>query len=781
LGRFESILKSVEERIPHGVMRYALPAVCLGALLAVTYASWYVLGIRTLLFYGLIYACALIIVLGSAWLGYGPGILISGLVTSTFPQAIRIIPNRGFGSGLFRFGLLLAVSLLVSRMAQKTRRRETSLLRFAEDFEARARQQTEEALRAAAARQEAEDRLRFVLDAAQIGYWDHDVAANSTTRSRKHDEIFGYREPLPHWDPETLLQHVHSDDRAMVEACLAKAMDTGQQYLEFRIVWPDYSVHWVWAQVRAHRDVEGRPIHVSGVIADITERKEAADSLGEQAQLLDLAHDAIITLDWNVTIRFWSRGAKEMYGWTPQEALGKISHELLETAFPEPLVEIKRKLVFDGHWEGELIQTRRDGARIRVASRWALLRGARGEPRGYFEINTDVTEKRRIEEQLQHTQKLESLGVLAGGVAHDFNNLLTGILGNTSLALDRTPQYDPNYPLLEEAITAAERAADLTRQLLAYAGKGRFVTRTIDLSDLVREISGLVQTSVPKGVSLCLQLADQLPGVDADPGQLQQIVMNLVINGAEAVGTEGGTVMVSTGVQQVDEPYIATISPLRPGRYVSLEVHDTGSGMDEATLARIFDPFFTTKFAGRGLGLAAVSGIVRAHKGGLKVDSKPGQGTTFKVLLPASVNPIPGSVPAFSGDLTGTGAVLVVDDEETVRRTAQHTLERYGYQVTTAGDGVVAVEMFSRNPEGFALVLLDLTMPVISGEETLRRLQVADPNVRVLLTSGYNEDEAVERFAGRGLAGFIQKPYTAAALAERVKEALRQQIPDSQY
>jgi len=708
-----------------GVLRYALPLGGLAALTGVFYLLYFVLGVRSPLLY---------------------------------------------------FALVLIISLLISRLSQTHRRREAELKKTADDLEVRVRERTEEAVRSACAVRDAEERLRFVLDSAEIGYWDYDVSQNLTSRSRKYDEIFGYREPLGHWDRETLLRHVHTEDRETVEASFRDALQTGHASLEFRIVREDYSVHWVWLEARAPREAAGEPTHLSGVIMDITERKQAADSLREQAQLLDLAHDAILSLDWNSTITFWSQGAERMYGWPREEAVGKVSRDLLETTFPEPLKDIESKLVSTGRWEGELGQRRRDGARLRVSSRWALRRGADGQPRGYMEINSDVTERRRIEEQIRHTQKLESLGVLAGGVAHDFNNLLTGILGNASLALDSTSPYDRNRALLDEVMKAAERAADLTRQLLAYAGKGRFVMRTVNLSDLVREISGLVQTSVPKAVQLRLQLTDRLPGIDADPGQMQQIVMNLVINGAEAIGPGGGAVLVTTAVQQVDAQYIDTMSSagdlLRPGEYVSLEVHDTGSGMTEEILARIFDPFFTTKFAGRGLGLSAVLGIVRAHKGDLKVYSKPGQGTTFKALFPASVSS-QGSQPGpVQRDLSGTGTVLIVDDEELVRQTARYTLERCGYKALTAGDGADAVDLYRRQPDVIRLVLLDLTMPVMSGEEALRQLQSINPKVRVLLTSGYNEGEAVQRFAGKGLAGFIQKPYTAAALAEKVKEVL---------
>jgi len=276
--------------------------------------------------------------------------------------------------------LVPIISLLISRLPQTHRRREAELKKTADDLEVRVRERTEEAVRSANAMRDAEERLRFVLDSAHISNWDYDVARNVTIRSRKY-EIFGYREPLGQWDRETLLRHVHTEDRETVEACFREALQTGHASLEFRIVWEDYSIHWVWLEARAPRDAAGEPTHLSGVIMDITERKQSADSLREQAQLLDLAHDAILSLDWNSTITFWSQGAERMYGWSREEAVGRVSRDLLETTFPEPLKDIESKLVSTGHWEGELSQRRRDGARLRVSSRWALRRGADGQPR----------------------------------------------------------------------------------------------------------------------------------------------------------------------------------------------------------------------------------------------------------------------------------------------------------------------------------------------------------------------------------------------------------------
>ncbi len=410
-------------------------------------------------------------------------------------------------------------------------------------------------------------------------------------------------------------------------------------------------------------------------------------------------------------------------------------------------------------------------------SRAAPVRDSSGEIREWIGTITDVQERRQLEEQLWQTQKLESLGVLAGGVAHDFNNLLVGILGNASLAMDTLSTNNPARSILRDVIAASETAAHLTKQLLAYAGKGRFLVELVDLSEIVRQISTLIHASIPKNVQLRLELQSRLPCVEADLSQLQQLVMNLVINGAEAI-PEGrsGAVVVVTGIQDVDENYIRTALmpyPVNPGKHVMLEVHDTGSGMTEDVLSRIFDPFFTTKFTGRGLGLAAALGIVRGHKGAIKVYSTPGQGTTFKVLFPAMEESQPAEDPERPAEeRRGSETVLVVDDEALVRRTAKAMLERYGYTVVAAENGEEGVNLFRVLEEKVSVVLLDMTMPGLSGEETFREMKNIRSDVRVILSSGYNEVEAVRRFTGKGLAGFLQKPYSARALEEKIRSAI---------
>jgi signal transduction histidine kinase/ActR/RegA family two-component response regulator len=377
-------------------------------------------------------------------------------------------------------------------------------------------------------------------------------------------------------------------------------------------------------------------------------------------------------------------------------------------------------------------------------------------------------ERKQLEEQLRQAQKLESLGLLAGGVAHDFNNLLTGILGNASLVLEMLSPPEPERSMLEDVVRASERAAELTRQLLAYAGKGKFVVRPVHMSEVVREIGQLVRSSIPRQVELKMDLHSDLPLVEADPSQMQQLVMNLVINAAEAMGNNTGLIEVTTSVRRSDD-----------GIAVSLRVHDTGCGMDEPTKSHIFDPFFTTKFTGRGLGLAAVQGIVRSHNGRIEVISEPNCGSTFEILLPAMERsaemwhePEPAQTPVVP---TGGGVVLVVDDEEIVRRTAAVTLQRYGYSVVEAENGRDAVALFEEMKGTVEVVLLDLTMPVMTGEETYRQIKEIDPTVPVIVSSGYDEVEAARRFGAEGLADFIQKPYVAHMLADKVKSAIRHQ------
>jgi signal transduction histidine kinase/CheY-like chemotaxis protein len=419
----------------------------------------------------------------------------------------------------------------------------------------------------------------------------------------------------------------------------------------------------------------------------------------------------------------------------------------------------------------------RDGTESLLIWNVTRLVGVGGDALGVIASGQDITEvkrldseRRALEAKVQHAQKLESLGVLAGGIAHDFNNLLVGILGNASLALMDLPGDSPLREIISDIETTALRAADLTKQMLAYSGKGRFLVHPVDLNSLVREMAQLLNTVISKRAALRFDFAPDLPAVEADGTQLRQIVMNLITNASDAIGGEDGVITLRTGLVHASREFLKSgyvDDELPEGSYAFIEVEDSGCGMDAETQSRMFDPFFSTKFTGRGLGLAATLGIVRGHRGTIKVRSEPQYGTTFTILLPCA-RPDTGSshdsVPARRGQFRGSGAVLVVDDDETVRSVARQMLERSGFTVLTARDGCEGVAAFEACRDEIALVLLDLTMPTLGGEEAFRAMRQMRPDVRVVLMSGFSSHELASRYDSEGMAGYVEKPFRVEEL-----------------
>jgi PAS domain S-box-containing protein len=388
-------------------------------------------------------------------------------------------------------------------------------------------------------------------------------------------------------------------------------------------------------------------------------------------------------------------------------------------------------------------------------------------------------QRRNLEEQIQYAQKLESLGVLAGGIAHDFNNLLMSILGNADLALMDTPESSPARSCLEEIEKASQRAADLCNQMLAYSGKGRFVVQKVNLVEILEEMAHLLKVSISKKAVLEYHYIENLPAIEVDVTQLRQIIMNLIINASEALGEETGRISLDVGVMDCDRAYLEETyldDHLAPGKYVYLQVADTGCGMDEETLENLFDPFFTTKFTGRGLGLAAVLGIVRGHRGAIEVESTKGEGATFRVLFPAIKDTAPSvnKPQAAHNSWQGQGVILLVDDEKQVLSVGKKMLERFGFEVLTATDGQEAIKVFQENRHSIVCTLLDLTMPEMDGQETFRKIRRIQADARIILCSGYNEQEVAEKFAGEKLSGFLQKPYHITSLQKKIQEVLKE-------
>ncbi len=387
---------------------------------------------------------------------------------------------------------------------------------------------------------------------------------------------------------------------------------------------------------------------------------------------------------------------------------------------------------------------------------------------------TDVENQRRAEHLLHHRQKLESVGILAGGVAHDFNNLLVGIIGGVSYALDVLPSDHEVRPILEAAFRSGERAADLTRQLLAYAGKGHFQVENVDLARNLKATWELIQASLPRSVELKTSIPKDLPLIHTDPSQLQQIIMNLILNASEAIPPERqGIITITAATERLDSPRSTWSGDVAAGVYVSLDVTDNGNGIHPSLLNKIFDPFFTTKFTGRGLGLAAVLGIVRSNKGSIEVKSTPGAGTAFRVLLRAGTGA--GAPSSASSQAPRAhpvkGRILVVDDESIVRDTAEAVLQHEGHEVEVASSGREALELLTALPD-FALVLLDFSMPELSGKQTFEAIRNRYPHLPVIICSGFSDSDVRTKFEGFPVTGFLQKPFDAHTLTERVAQIL---------
>ncbi|WP_243316961.1 hybrid sensor histidine kinase/response regulator [Geothrix paludis] len=428
-------------------------------------------------------------------------------------------------------------------------------------------------------------------------------------------------------------------------------------------------------------------------------------------------------------------------------------------------------------WKGEIKNRAKDGSYYWVDTTIVPFLGEDGRPAQFVAIRADITQRKEAEDALRQSQKLESLGVLSGGIAHDFNNLLTTILGNANLGAMQLPPESPALPYLRQIEQATLKAADLTRQLLAYAGKGRLQVVEVDLNRLVVEMTQLLTVSISKKAMVRYDLAQGLPTISADPSQMQQLVMNLVTNASEAIGEEvSGLITVRTGVQSVDEVTNAGLLPALPlaaGTYVTLEVSDTGCGMSPEVRDRIFDPFFTTKFTGRGLGLSAMLGILRSHHGSLKVYSEPGRGSVFKLFLPALTrDPESQALRPSGAEWQSRGVLLVVDDEPGARAVARGMAEICGFQVLEAADGQEAVSLFELRHTEIRAVLMDLTMPHMDGRQAFLRMHEVDPGVPVVLTSGYSEQDVLADFLGRGLAGFLAKPYQASQFQGVLRQAL---------
>ncbi len=514
------------------------------------------------------------------------------------------------------------------------------------------------------------------------------------------------------------------------------------------------------------------------VVHDISRHKQAEEMIRYQANLVQSVSDAIISTDMNFWIASWNRAATELYGMTATEVIGKPFAEVLCVQYPgTDRIALLQKLERDGAWQGEQIHHHKDGTPIDIFASVSYIWNSQGQHVGIVGVNRNITERKRVERLLLLAQKSEHINLLASGIAHDFNNMLTSVLSQNSLALRKLPADNNARAHIEKAIKSTELMVDLTRQLRAYTGQSDFQIEAVDLNQLVKDNLGLLEAFLPKQTRLEFSLISNLSPIEIDRGQVQQLVMNLVINAAEAIQCETGRIIVETGELLVGQAHMETYKGgewLTPARHVYLKISDNGIGMDQTTLAHIFEPYFTTKSRGSGLGLAATLGIIQKIRGAIKVESKPGQGSTFIVLFPASesepTEPImPVQIPPVLGD-----TVLVIDDESSVREVVNDILTTEGINVIVAVGGRDGLEKFKRHQAEIHLVLLDMKMPVMNGEETFHALRAIDPNLKILLSSGYSELDVTKRLMQQPLTQFLPKPYSAKALVTIIREAMKQ-------
>ncbi len=634
---------------------------------------------------------------------------------------------------------------------------------------------------------ESKERLSLALNASKSGIWDRNVKTEKMYFDSNYFTLAGYepndfKSSYDEWE-----KRVHPDDVHRVKKAIEDylAGQAGSYVEEFRFKNKDGSWQWVLGQGKIfERDEQGNPVRFIGMHTDITERKRAEEKLQASErrfkELIRNSSDSVTILNNNGEQTYVSDVVEKMLGYTPSELINiPVIKEMIHPDDQENVQAAFLTILNEGEGVAQYRHKHKNGSWVYLEA-WGTNQLENPDIRGIVVNVRDITERKRAEEervrleqQLLHTQKLESLGVLAGGIAHDFNNILTSIIGNAELALLRMKPESPGISNIHKIEQAATQAAGLAKQMLAYSGKGKFVIEHLDINCLLEEMLHLLDVSISKMAKLKLNFAPNLPAVEGDATQIRQIVMNLVINASEAIGDNSGVISITTGCRDCDRNYLKYFwqdERINEGSYVYIDIADTGCGMSKDTLAKVFDPFFTTKFTGRGLGMAAVQGIVKGHRGAIKVDSEPGRGTTFKILLPSSSVPIEIiSRDNHTEDWKGEGKVLLVDDEETIRDVAKEMLREFGFTTITANDGRDAIEIFKENPD-IVIVIMDLTMPNMDGEQCFHELKKLNPDVKVVMSSGFSELEVTQKFVGKGLAGFIQKPYKLSVLREVIQK-----------
>jgi PAS domain S-box-containing protein len=523
------------------------------------------------------------------------------------------------------------------------------------------------------------------------------------------------------------------------------------------------------------RDDKGNIAGVVMVFRDITERRRVEEQLREQAALLNKAQDAIIVRDMEDRIVFWNKSAEDLYGWTAVEAVSKIATELLNKGDLTQFNEARREVLEKKEWRGELRQVAKSGKDVIVESRWSLIQDREGKPKSILLVNTDITDRKKLAAQFLRTQRMDSIGTLAGGIAHDLNNVLAPILMSVQILRKRFTD-ERSQQVLSTLEQSAQRGADMVKQVLSFARGIEGERVILQPKHLIVDIQRMMNEAFPKSIQIETSVRSDLCTVIGDATQLYQVLMNLCVNARDAM-PNGGKLTVEAENIYLDENYARMHMEAVPGQFVLIKVSDTGIGIQAPILDKIFEPFFTTKEIGKGtgLGLSTVLGIVKSHDGFIDVSSSEGKGSTFKIYLPAAESPQVSQLREEREELPlGHGELIfVVDDEAPIRQITKSTLEVYGYNVITADDGAEAVALYAENRDKIAAVLMDMMMPYMDGVAAIRALQKLDPDVRIIAASGLMSASNASDIPGINVRAFLPKPYTAEKLLKVLAETLK--------
>lgn len=620
-----------------------------------------------------------------------------------------------------------------------------------------------------------EERLRVFARVSSDAIWDWNVATDELRWNEGLTVLFGY---LPHEIQtfEACVNNIHPEDRKGVLSKAKSVLEQGGYSWsgEYRFRRKDGTFAYILDRGHVIRDADGKPLRMIGGMTDLTERRASEEKLLHQAALIDEARDAIFVRDLDHRITFWSKGAERIYGWSAEDAVGRLCHELLEVDTAE--FEMASRIVLrKGEWSGESEKKAASGASLIVNSRWTLMRDGQGCPKSILSIETDITERKKLEQQFLRAQRMESIGTLSGGIAHDLNNLLLPIMMGVTL-LRRLNPDEKTAQVIKSIERSAKRGSNLVQQMLSFARGAEGSREAVKLDEVMAEVQSIATNTFPKDIRFDLDVPEDLWLVLGDPTQIHQILLNLCVNARDAMPA-GGRLSLSARNADLDAQYAAMHGGAAAGSYVVLKVADNGTGMTKEVIDRIFEPFFTTKDHGKGtgLGLSTTLGIVRGHGGFVDVSSEPGKGSVIEVYLPAKPDHIMAAGLEWKGELLPRGdgeTIMVVDDETAILDITKQTLESFGYKVMTAEDGAEAIALYALHQAEIAVVLTDVMMPVMDGMTLIAAMRRINPNVRIIIASGNNVSANAAKAANVGIQHFLAKPFTAEVVLSTLSNIL---------